>query len=881
MKNCRKKVVTVAVVFAIAAISMEGCSISADKTIITDNVQKSTQEPEGDDTLKSDETALDNKTVKQEDTDLRKAAEERKRAAFNQKVEERIAEYKKILEEKKNTREELLVITRADVQNGLLETMQNYYMSLDSYTTEDGTVGDLITSAVADAISAEVAGGSSSVSAAIVSAANSIRQGDSPGELVTDAFSAAMENLPSEVTEKVFEYMFGGTIMKGLEILDTLATNQQSQHLVNLIDHDLKQEIQELNTICANQDVTLQEAYRAIDLCQSICDKTIEIELTLNVNAGSSAWKPIYQGGEDFLAGDLEMLAHCLELEIVYERYEEVLDSLEEIPYATMEEFENFTSYAEGRGDLEIIDNVEDQTRSVYDLDDAARRSQDTKIWNAIGTVIDNPITDGLLMKYNQKEYVSADILASFNTQARELWRNIYFPIKEKMRRFYCLNEIGDIRSLVFAGENDDISGSIGLEMCKIIWGENPTTEAFCENYKNELKELAPGLYQMMQASKILSTAYYIALTDSERNQWVVNNYQYISNISNSAWAQCLPYIDRSDSDVAWEISTASNNENVVALAELSSNMIQKYIECLDERSDLQLIENIMIPTNDSKIYIGKALIKAPLNGEKSAFLSYLQLKLNDNYQPIDIYYIKSGMPYWINEPNTSFKGYVGDFGTNYLPEMFRDQVKDPMTIDDAILKQWYLDGAVSDYFNKAEVFEGTVSYSSPVSDGLLQYLQLDMQAYRQMLSEEAEEDRIWEERDRQLTEKYQEIEKMVQADKNCWWMNEDAVIERFTSKVLKTYIYEQFKKEKSEGKWSDIAEQPEGFGNLSVKIPYSKENHSITYVTENGLNITIRLSHPTNSGELEEYTFWFPGYSFENYICNQTPLEYIELMEN
>lgn len=101
MKNCRKKVVTVAVVFAIAAISMEGCSISADKTIITDNVQKSTQEPEGDDTLKSDETALDNKTVKQEDTDLRKAAEERKRAAFNQKVEERIAEYKKILEEKK------------------------------------------------------------------------------------------------------------------------------------------------------------------------------------------------------------------------------------------------------------------------------------------------------------------------------------------------------------------------------------------------------------------------------------------------------------------------------------------------------------------------------------------------------------------------------------------------------------------------------------------------------------------------------------------------------------------------------------------------------------------------------------------------------------
>ena len=72
---------------------------------------------------------------------------------------------------------------RADLQNNLLETLQIYYMSTDEYTSEEQTVGSIITSSVADKLS----GGSSTIAASIQSAAAGIKSGESAGELITDA----------------------------------------------------------------------------------------------------------------------------------------------------------------------------------------------------------------------------------------------------------------------------------------------------------------------------------------------------------------------------------------------------------------------------------------------------------------------------------------------------------------------------------------------------------------------------------------------------------------------------------------------------------------------------------------------------------------------
>ena len=178
------------------AIPFSGCTKKADAvetvSASTESVQKKTQEE------------------KNEPKQNEYFSEEEVKAL----LEKYIQKEKQDIENLKNLEKS----ERADLQNNLLETLQIYYMSTDEYTSEEQTVGSIITSSVADKLS----GGSSTIAASIQSAAAGIKSGESAGELITDAFSSAMEEVSQEIVSRVFEYMAGETVMKAYHVLEAL-----------------------------------------------------------------------------------------------------------------------------------------------------------------------------------------------------------------------------------------------------------------------------------------------------------------------------------------------------------------------------------------------------------------------------------------------------------------------------------------------------------------------------------------------------------------------------------------------------------------------------------------------------------------------------------
>ena len=431
---------------------------------------------------------------------------------------------------------------RADLQNNLLETLQIYYMSTDEYTSEEQTVGSIITSSVADKLS----GGSSTIAASIQSAAAGIKSGESAGELITDAFSSAMEEVSQEIVSRVFEYMAGETVMKAYHVLEALIPqNEQTQHLANLMDRDIKTQINELVEICSQKELTIEECYRGEMLCDALLQTTYEIEVITGLNAGSNAWRPFYQSEDNgnYVSVSLNSIHQFVAMRTEAEETLKILENLDmkEIMSYTPEKWDKYQEKLEEIRDIDsnealnsslsMVDGLDEEIKGVYDLEDAWYRSQDTNFMNSVGKLIGNPISDILILKKNQSEEILADALAEYNAEAIPIWRKRFSTIKQVL---VDINRKKGMFAIGTKGETD-VEKAVRMEALKQIWGEEPSDEKI----RKDIAPLTKDIFVILHLTEMMRNTFYTALSDSDNNKILLRDYSYAENM---LWDVILPW---------------------------------------------------------------------------------------------------------------------------------------------------------------------------------------------------------------------------------------------------------------------------------------------------------------------------------------------------
>lgn len=759
---------------------------------------------------------------------------------------------------------------RMEVENSFLETMQAYYMATDDYTTEEPTIGGLITSSVADRLS----GGSSTVSAAIISAADSIKEGDSPGELVTEAFSAAMAELPQEIATKVFEYLVGETILKGIKIIKALIPeNKQTQHLANLIDRDLQNEIRELSLICSKQDLTVEDCYRGVALSDSILQKTHEIEIILGVNAGSNAWRPFYRDGGNYIATDLNELAFAIKEQEACKKELEILKSLDEnkIKPVTKSEFEDYNRkiqiiWVEEISGLSFAEDAENNIKSMYDLEEAAIQSHSTNLTNTIGQLLGNPLSDIYVLKKNQEAEVLTDALAQFNSQAISIWRDTYFPLKIK------LVELNDTLALfepfVNYENESETDRSVRMAALQKTWGEDGSLSGI----KEELASLTGDLNEVVHLTEIMLDTYSVALTASENNRIFLQDYEFALNEFKDAKALCNEAVESDEYGEISRRSTSYESENCRKMAQAAVDMIQVYAENVDKRSDLLYVEGISVPTESTNPIQCAALIKQPVNNLTSPYLVKLSVS-QEGQGTVDWLYLYSGFPFYLCDHKNDFYSYPGKLFlfTDYLYYCEGCQTDD---ISEEMMKTDILGSIADDYKRRATVSNNTLSFSDGLDGDLTRYYQADLSEYRaeaKLIQESGDEKR---KEDREWSETYQSIEESVEQKEELWWADPDQMIEHFVKTYLPTEGYESIREGNGKG------EEP-GFGTLTLVRKWDEESGEALYKTSRGTEISIQASHPIDPVTGEEYSFWFPSWAYGNFVTNQLPKDYVKCMRN
>ncbi len=761
-----------------------------------------------------------------------KTSSDEEDADLDRQAAERIREYKEKLDQRIVKLENMLAYCRRDVQADFLQTLQFYYLSTGNYTTEESTIGDLITSTVADSICSEVAGGSSTMSTALVTAAKGISAGDNPGEIVTNTFVDAMEELPNEVTTRVYDYLLGETVFKALDVFNALTTNRQTQHLANLVDTDIRNDIQELSHICSKEELTLEDCYKGKALADSILEKTYEIEQVLGVNAGSAAWRPYYQEKEDgeqygnYISADLNEIAwSLLEIERI-QRCKEVLDTIEHVERATQEEvcdaFEtpmtSFSSYF----DLSAICTLEDDIKSMYDWNDSVDRSQKTKIWNVADSLIGNPVTNIILERYNQQEGRFADALAEFNSQARSVWLDQYIPLKCKLEHLNAYSAHGGADVVDVLGVGDEIDRAIAMAYLKAQLGEEITFESFWSLHGDRFSELYGELYALLESTRILYDTYYVAMVDSESNTVFLNNYRRALRTIGNVLVLCSKPEEEPGS-LPYQFT--NTNQSCVKIAEAAKKLMDFYIENCSDRSDVVEKANVNFPNEEGIPITCTLYTKSPANGVEEDYL-FAGIAHREGFQDIRCYghrvagiiYLNEADYFWIQDGNSGVSNHI-TIGHS------RGYVSDASLVPDELLALMRLRGIWSLCCDLQKNPE-------PLISGIPQLFEVNIAAERQLLLEDISARQETEEKEQDHLKPFLDIQARIEAGEDVVWAKPEELEKLYIEKYVKTTKYKELLElYKQYNQHTAISDEPEGFGTLTCIQPLSrKENWANGY---------------------------------------------------
>lgn len=177
---------------------------------------------------------------------------------------------------------------KTDIQESLLYVMQMYYAANNDFTTDEPSMGDMFT----DDVIGMLSGGSSTVEATLIEVKNGFRENRSSAEIAAGAVNAALTELPQEICQKTVEFMLGGTIMKGLDILTNMQpSNQQLQHLLNQLGGQMSHYRTILIQVMGAKEVTVEDMRSCSDTADALYNITYWIERYTNADAGSEIWK--------------------------------------------------------------------------------------------------------------------------------------------------------------------------------------------------------------------------------------------------------------------------------------------------------------------------------------------------------------------------------------------------------------------------------------------------------------------------------------------------------------------------------------------------------------------------------------------------------------
>lgn len=177
---------------------------------------------------------------------------------------------------------------KTDIQESLLYVMQMYYEANNDFTTDEPSMGDMFTDDVIGLLS----GGSSTVEATLIEVKNGFKENRSAADIAASAVNAALTELPQEICQKTVEFMLGGTIMKGLDILVNMQpSNQQLQHLLNQLGGQMSHYRTNLIKVMGSDEVTVDDLRLCSDTADALYNITYLIEKNTNAEAGSDIWK--------------------------------------------------------------------------------------------------------------------------------------------------------------------------------------------------------------------------------------------------------------------------------------------------------------------------------------------------------------------------------------------------------------------------------------------------------------------------------------------------------------------------------------------------------------------------------------------------------------
>lgn len=826
------------------AIPFSGCTKKADAvetvSASTESVQKKTQEE------------------KNEPKQNEYFSEEEVKAL----LEKYIQKEKQDIENLKNLEKS----ERADLQNNLLETLQIYYMSTDEYTSEEQTVGSIITSSVADKLS----GGSSTIAASIQSAAAGIKSGESAGELITDAFSSAMEEVSQEIVSRVFEYMAGETVMKAYHVLEALIPqNEQTQHLTNLMDRDIKTQINELVEICSQKELTIEECYRGEMLCDALLQTTYEIEVITGLNAGSNAWRPFYQSEDNgnYVSVSLNSIHQFVAMRTEAEETLKILENLDmkEIMSYTPEKWDKYQEKLEEIRDIDsnealnsslsMVDGLDEEIKGVYDLEDAWYRSQDTNFMNSVGKLIGNPISDILILKKNQSEEILADALAEYNAEAIPIWRKRFSTIKQVL---VDINRKKGMFAIGTKGETD-VEKAVRMEALKQIWGEEPSDEKI----RKDIAPLTKDIFVILHLTEMMRNTFYTALSDSDNNKILLRDYSYAENMLWDVYYLGLSQIDMMNGDNSFFYQTVYKDKDYEKLAELSYKLVKTYADYSDKTDDLYWQEETKL-CDEKPVHI-KALVKSPVNGTENSRPMLITLE-QEGEGKITFFGYHSIVYICVDETNQKVF-YPGLF-SDHARDLYWEEKNHPEDITQEFMEMYEIDGIASTFTSWLSIKDGKFkddNYSnlSPYFHADLSKFKADIQKYH----DSTMESKRYNERIKKIADR---IEKEAQK-KDSLWRDRKKVEEAFLSNYVVKTGYE---------KLCDSVEpmEEEGFGTLTLVHEPENNDDAWIYRTSAGKQIEIRLYYFLHEGK--EYKFWWPHWEYDNWILSDDTEEVFAAIE-
>lgn len=684
----------------------------------------------------------------------------------------------KKLEEQIGNLEVMKASSERDIYEFFLDTLQVYYEACGDYTTEESTIGDLITSNVADTLS----GGSSTISSSIQAAAKSIKKNGVTGELVTDAFAAAMEELPEEIVSNVMEFLLGGTIIKALNILKAaIPQNEQTQHLINVIDKDIKGDIYALSAICQKQELTVEDCYKGDILIDSIIRKSSMIEHVTGINAGSFAWS-ITQG-KSWIGLELANASFSIQTISSYREVIDILEKMEEIPAVAEGEYEEYLEALENLTMGYTSENDENKRLSLlkdfgamgkeimgaYDTEDAEARSKSTNLMNSVNMIIGNPISDIYVHYKNAEENIFADAINLYNTEVIPLWKERYIPLAEKTEHICNIMNIFD-GMFMGASPWGDTPPEIKIALTKEFFGGLPSLKPF----EDKLADMSYDMVALSAQTRIMESAYRMALSDSETNTKFLEDYYAVKDT-------LIKLCVCTEKENSIYLEGIRSDDTIQKTAKASRDLVNTYVTHIDKRTDFY-IKKIESQTTACGKMNYSLLYKNAGNGtSRPTICRIMEKKEGDEYGRF--YYLLGNNQncYWVSDKNKNFIGFPGYFpagGGIYFqtyPDKITDEIWRPVILaEHGENISMALDPSKNGQYD-----------AEALAEELNHYLTADVEAVKAEMQAFAESMKQYKLIMEAYEKKITELQKKTETGEELWLLDPDKVAESFMKYYL------------------------------------------------------------------------------------------------